>query len=590
MKMITPIILTLMILLVVPMVYAEQTVKTVELPFGFAKNVPADYQATKNVSFNPSDGIKELLYGEIVLRGDFLSSTEVSGFIGQGELECNPSSITTPTIDVYNYEVTFDCSDKVSNYKGGIVPVKFNFTEQSKNVYGFLRITYYNNPRGNINIFGTEYSGGENGTVFLQLIDSNSVPVNNGSCQLTIYNPDINKTKLYENINMDFKEDGIYYQDLSIPINKGVYMIKVFCYYNNSGIKIEKPSVDIIYDGSLLVGSSASPISVQYTDCLFVKTTGSTYHEFRFNDSFIENINLSDIKSINLNWIGQHDKGDSYLQAWNYSSSSWVSIGSLFSKTSLGNCWENQGISRAITNGYDNFINGNEIRFRIYAFSGTGKIWTDDASIDFQTLGSYISDIKGSGEIHVGSVGAGNLTLIAEEVWDYNGTINNNIISQFVNQIWNYTGTIVNDILDAFSENIWTHTPSRNLTDFNFTVNTNETEIAEEVWNYEPRNLTYYPNMTCNPTLNATCELDYDLDEEDIWTYGNRTLTDFNFIVNTTLGNITVNATNLAEAVWNYNGTINNNILNQIADKVQCYIENFLTEEDDKWKINIPVC
>jgi hypothetical protein len=82
-----------------------------------------------------------------------------------------------------------------------------------------------------------------------------------------------------------------------------------------------------------------------------------------------------------------------------------------------------------------------------------------------------------------------NSTDVANNVWAYNGTINNNILSQISNSIW----TLFND----------TH-------DF---INT----IVNGVWTRTPRTLTYYPSLQCKfnsygynnvniPTLNTNCD------------------------------------------------------------------------------------
>jgi hypothetical protein len=76
--------------------------------------------------------------------------------------------------------------------------------------------------------------------------------------------------------------------------------------------------------------------------------------------------------------------------------------------------------------------------------------------------------------------------------------------------------------------------------------------IPPEVWAQANRQLT-------NFTFDVT-------NETQVWEYYNRTLSTFNFNINSTA---VINNTAVAESVWhNYNGTIIDNILDQIADKI----------------------
>ena len=189
---------------------------------------------------------------------------------------------------------------------------------------------------------------------------------------------------------------------------------------------------------------------------------------------------------------------------------------------------------------------------KLYANLSRTNISSSSPEIDRWTISwneDTIQEIKGAGELNVRNWGGGsaevNETAIAEAVWNWDGVISNNIISQFVNAVWSYSGSIVANILNQVSDTVWTRT-ERDLTYYEGSDLT-----AEDVWEYAERNLTYYETGSMN---------------------------------------ITVNGTDIAEQVWNYGGTINNNVLNQVADKVQCYLNQLLTQEDDEWAINIPVC
>ena len=100
----------------------------------------------------------------------------------------------------------------------------------------------------------------------------------------------------------------------------------------------------------------------------------------------------------------------------------------------------------------------------------------------------------------------------------------------------------------------------------------NETEIIEGVWSATDRNLTYYETDA------------NDLTAEDVWEYGTRDLTYYE------TSNLTVNGTDIAEQVWSYSGEINDNILTQLADKFECYVDRILYEGGDEWGVEISDC
>lgn len=79
-----------------------------------------------------------------------------------------------------------------------------------------------------MSFFGTEYTAGENATVWLQLL-RNYQPVNNAVCFITIYQP--NKTVLYDTSIMTFlnSSDGVYYFDLITPSITGIYIVTAKC-------------------------------------------------------------------------------------------------------------------------------------------------------------------------------------------------------------------------------------------------------------------------------------------------------------------------------------------------------------------------
>jgi hypothetical protein len=80
-----------------------------------------------------------------------------------------------------------------------------------------------------LQLMGTEYSPNELATAFLQLKNETGSPINNATCFLTSYYP--NKTIFLNQTVMNYQSgsDGLYFYDVMIPENLGVYMLSASC-------------------------------------------------------------------------------------------------------------------------------------------------------------------------------------------------------------------------------------------------------------------------------------------------------------------------------------------------------------------------
>jgi len=244
---------------------------------------------------------------------------------------------------------------------------------------------------------------------------------------------------------------------------------------------------------------------------------------------------------------------------------------------------------------------------RLYAILTTnGTLPSSTPTLDDWTLtwlaNGTVQQVQGSGELHISDYVSGlhtsisniqiNNSAIAQAVWDYNGTINTNILSQFSNAVWTLFNNTYN-FINLIVEGVWTRA-DRNLTYYPSPNNL----TAQQVWEYSNRTLTYYDVTVINETsiaLNVwnaqTRELTHyvinNISASDIWTYGTRDLTYYP----TPSFNFTVNGTDIATQVWSYNGTINNNILNQLSSKVECIVRNLLAGlNGEDWGVDITVC
>jgi len=251
----------LALIIFLPLVSAEQTVKTLEIPIGSVSSISANTKYIVPIKINAPDGIKEILSVDFNIRGDYLQKTQIYGVIEKdGDYYyCNPESLETPNAEVYNYELNFDCSDlaRLSNFKGGIINFGILSTKSIENLYAGLRFTYLNNPKPQLDFSGTEYQLDETkGRIFVQLLSNDKTStIDNATCLSNIYKPD--STVFLSNVPMNtLGSDGFYYYDLPTLSYEGVYMASVLCYVPSL---VENISTSVIaidgFDGQICSGS-----------------------------------------------------------------------------------------------------------------------------------------------------------------------------------------------------------------------------------------------------------------------------------------------------------------------------------------------
>jgi len=96
-----------------------------------------------------------------------------------------------------------------------------------------LPLFYFWLKQPRIFVGGTEYSPGDNGRTFVQILSDAFTPVNNAVCKVTIYYPD-NSYFVKEAYMLPLGERGLYYYDFIAPDTTGVYMVSVECVYPNN--------------------------------------------------------------------------------------------------------------------------------------------------------------------------------------------------------------------------------------------------------------------------------------------------------------------------------------------------------------------
>ncbi|MGD9380974.1 MAG: hypothetical protein PVI03_00865, partial [Candidatus Thorarchaeota archaeon] len=559
--------LAVLVVFMMGTVLADQTLKTVEVPVGYVAlptSAGSPYITTINVQ--PPDRIDDVISFELVMRGDFQASTQVVAKIrktGTGTLfDCTPTSWTTPSIDTANYELSFDCTSLANqfNFTGGNIDVGFSVDKTAQNVYSRARMTYYNIPIGDVGVMGTEYEIDDRGTIFLQLKDTQGLPVNDGACYMDVYypnQPNATHDALLTNAPLVYLNgsDGLYYYDLNMPNVTGVYMISASCSYTFQQFWIYPSDSTTGSNRSVYIGAYTgntvvlnNPNDYLYTACTSgVGSGGMKYCQANYTwniSSF--GINQSAITSIFYHYLGETSaSADLNMSAWNYTSGSWYELPNWMTFSGLASSGYPTGINDYLGNSIvdsplDFISSGGEIKLRLTSVKLQNFDQYDNwLALAIQTESGVIIDVKGSGELHVED----HFTNLTNFI---NGSFNNltNLTAQ---EVWNYPNrnlTYINftevidriDTLEVYLAGNFTEILGY-LSVINGTVHiTNDT--VYDIWGFQVNELSN--NLTeiqaylqdINDTANQTYEWVtgmVNLSAYDVWNFDSKNLTYFNY-------------------------------------------------------------
>lgn len=263
----------------------------------------------------------------------------------------------------------------------------------------FAFIIYY--IFSNFNLFfitkfvgATEYSPGDNGKVFIQLLRNGIYPIENASCFLTVYYP--NNTYFLNNVKMNYFREGLYYYDFIAPNILGVYMTTIYCIMPTT-IKKYYPLYYAAINGSASGELSYAFESDNYYLTLSSKPFAPPSHVVDFNFQF-ENVTAKKIeiffKGVMVDSASDTAIKDGIIEfrIFNYCNNTWQIL-------------PNKGTYYTvyISNVIDFSSCYNPVLIKIYAnHTSSFDIYLDELtvrSIDFEP--QYINEIRGGGEIHV---------------------------------------------------------------------------------------------------------------------------------------------------------------------------------------------
>jgi len=636
-----------MVVMLMGLVVAEQTVKTIEENRYYRNNLPAGTTDYFIIDISPPDRISQIedftfnVLGDVKIDGDFQLKIDRIG--GQENWrDCKPVEYTNFGADIYRYDMRFDCSNVIDNVfdRGKILQFNVSVQALDKNVRNLdvsYRMTYYNDPKGSMQIFGTEYQAGDpKGKMFLQFLDSEGQAISDSECLLDLYYPNASSHFLEDAVMIHESEpseddEGLYYKNFVVPDETGVYMASAKCLTPLDFENIaEVTQTEDFEENSILLNtglgwsgeldwSDQTTTYIQTVDCF----SGDYCLEVTGGYGYADRPFIADGDAVSLNvsfWYKLHLAGADNGVYWIFDGD-WHQFAS-WDANDVQDTWLYFNHVMRADEGYT--FGGMLMSF------GGGGLQSGVRTMTFDNISiittypnvSYTNEtefvrLRGAGEVHVTdnfnnlsvSIDAPSVENIADNVWNYSGNVSTNLLDQFADYFWSWTGTISSTIGSFFSGEVWSHTPDRNLTYYPAQEDlTNYSQIEDLIDNIpEQVDLTNYSqiedlidNIDFPEQVDLTNytqiedlldDIDFpnpnNLTASEIWNYGTRDLTYYP-TTNISLTNESIQA--IGDAVWQYSGTINNNILDQISDSVQCYLNQLLNEGDGEWGIDISAC
>jgi hypothetical protein len=525
-KTILALVICSFLILLVPSASAERTVKVAEGYISFLSET-TDISKENIIKFNPPDGISEIIDMQVMVKGDFAPLSEIS--VMANNMLCKPDSWTIPSqkadleSKMINYMVVFDCTKNMEKFKGGNIPIEIRTGKSaipSQNLVGTYKITYYNNPTValtdiSMNLHGTEYETGDNGTVFLQLLNENRLPINNALCYIDIYFP--NKTVFIDNDYMMYLlgSDGLYFYDVAIPNTVGVYMLSARCnFYHNVTYS---PSMNDSYVASSSPNSNYGNFTYMVAGRTGFSPSYGHYYSFaKFNlTNMGTNINNAILFLYDGSSFSAITNVKRVITSWGEKNVTWnnkPSAGSQIydTKSNAGYGWFSYNITKLVKGWANGSFANNGLQLNYTNATGTwffSSFYTKEYGLGYEprlivTMNTtvHLNEIRGSGELHVSpkfnvscNINATNIenmikntnTTIMSKLYGVQGELklilNNE--TEIINLITSMNTSII-DLIYGINETLYWAILNNRINISNFTAIFNTSEIPKQTYMY----------------------------------------------------------------------------------------------------------
>jgi hypothetical protein len=370
---------------------------------------------TYTLTVNPPDGLSSVLNAIIGFNGQINGQTQSFTLWVNGQSCNNPTySIATAFSTTGNMQFYFDCSNIIK--QAGNYVITLRSSVNTGTMQGWIDLTYMNNPLSSITLHGTEYINDQTAKVWLQLLNSSQQSILSAVCYTDIYTP---AGGIYiERATMtNMLHDGIYYYNLAVPLNEGVYPVIATCYYEATETPNFPSSVAMI-NGTLDSGT-VSNVVVEDGSYLLTTETAVAFgnprkyeSQFMFsNGGICNNISSALLTGITVSWVGRWNSNvandEITISVYNYTSSRWIPLPNTItgSGTGVKSVSNSLSFNNITTAGLVN-TSGKRLmlKFNDTTLSDTSSTGLDYdfLSLNCDQLGSpQWQQVKGSSEIHI---------------------------------------------------------------------------------------------------------------------------------------------------------------------------------------------
>ena len=633
------------VILLSPIVFGATFVKDITYIASATKNVPY----TTAIVFNP-ETFKEVENARIIIFVDHNKLTTLT--LNVNNQSCSPNSIIMEEV-TRQYRAEFDCSNKINQTGTYNISISFDSVGSAgyyKAIYGYLEITYseiiytylinfnssvssqlykiQNDIISINNTVNTRYNQIE--TLISGLNNSIIANIWQYSTRTLTYYPQPNNITP-QDIWSYFNRNLTYYETTKINETSIAYEVwnyldrtltqnvanEIWNYANRNLTYYPAPNnittqdVWSYADRNLTYYPEANNLTAQDV-WIYVNRTLTYYNVTDVNtDDISESVWTYMNRTLTYYNVTEVDADEISQNVWNYVSRNLTYIPPYPEQLTAFEVWNylNRTLTQNVASEIWNYANRNltyypeannltaedvwEYIDRTLTYYNVTEINIDEIS---QSVWNYInrnltyllpypepnnlsaSEIWNYSNRNLTYYPAINETKIAEAVWNWSGEISLNILNRIASAVWSSASRTLTSF-GTFISDIWNYN-SRNLTYYPAIPTINNTEIASSVWNHSDRNLTYYPtpnNLTAQdiwnytdrnltyyemPQINTTSvaqdlwnysnrNLTYypqpnNLTPQNIWEYANRNLTYYPAV------NVTINETSIAKSVWNY--------------------------------------
>jgi hypothetical protein len=301
--------------------------------------------------------------------------------------------------------------DVVKNDTGKILSILDISQNQMNTMTSDLSQIAKSTNRATMYVHGTEYITNQTAKLWLQLINSSGLPIDNAVCYLNIYTPE-NILYVDEGVMTNLFSDGIYYYDIQVPTGEGVYPVVAICYFVGTQEIIYPPSIEVTR-GTPVFTNLESAYQIDGNYFRYQETTPSprqidlNWSYSNGNFSRCANISEAQMRGLNVYFYSTFNSVDFdniSIEIFNWTSNSWLLLPNRILEgagySSVSYLLETQNITKS---GVYSPISGVKVRTRDTNLTDGSN---SNFDIDMVYVGCVYTSpqwelVRGSSEMHI---------------------------------------------------------------------------------------------------------------------------------------------------------------------------------------------